>query len=134
MIKYIAKFQNNRYEQQYKFSGAEKADLHMLQMSFNQYNNFITLEEKNKSVYIWINLDEEEYDTWEYIPKGTLTKNNFDEIIKTWNENVKNLKKYLVFTQNNDDTFLLEAKDELSEEDLKQLEFDKESQERWSKH
>ena len=82
----------------------------------------------------WINLDEEEYDTWEDIPKVTLTKNNFDEIIKTWNENVKNLRKYLVFTQNDDETFLLEAKDELSEEDLKQLERDKESQERWSMH
>ena len=133
MIKYILKLQNQKYEQLYKFSGEEKANLHTLKMSLNPYSNWITIEEKDDKVYIWINLDEEDYDTWEDIPKLILSMQNYEEIVNAWNLNNKNPKKYLIFTQNDNEVVSLESKDELSQEDLNQLKLDKESQEKWSK-
>lgn len=133
MIKYIVKYENGGYEQLDKYSGKEKANLHTLKMSFNPYNDWITIEERDDNVYIWINFDEDDYDTWEEIPKLILSKQNYEVIIKTWSENIKHPKKYLIFMQNDKNKIILEAKDELSQEDLKQLEWDKASQERWAK-
>lgn len=106
--------------------------LSLLFLSFNKYRDWISTEEKDDNVYIWINLDEDDYNTWEAIPKLMLSKGNYEEIFNIWNENAKNPKRYLVFTQDINNTITLAAKDELSQQDLERVELDKKSQERWS--
>lgn len=117
--------QINEYEDMLKFSPKSKGDLNLLYMSLNPTNDWIKTLSKDDTVYIWINFDEEEYETWEEIPKLELTKSNYQSLISQIIKNKNKPAPYVIFSQDNSGKFYFTTKQKLSPEEIKILEHDK---------
>lgn len=115
---------NNSYWSVAQFMPYPKSQMHLLHMSFNELHDWITVDFQGDQVIIWDSFDEN-HDSWENISKLYLSKENYDQVIKEWNENAKNPAKYLVFARDDNGWVKLEPKNKLSEEDLQAIEEDK---------
>ncbi len=115
-----------KYQSAARFMPYPKSKMHLLYMSFNELHYWITVDFQGDQVIIWDSFDEN-YDSWENISKLYLSKENYDQVIKKWNENVKRPVKYFIFVQDDSGWITLEPKSELSSEDLHTIEQDKQA-------
>lgn len=99
-------------------------DIYFLYLSLNPYHDWISTIYKDDKVYIWNDFDEEDYDSWDDIPKVELSKKNYEHIVKEWNQNVKNPAPYLVFSQDDAGWFDLQVKQKLSNDELNEIKKD----------
>lgn len=100
--------------------------LDLLFQSFNKANGYIVIESDENYVYIQDMLsiednNEFEEDNEKDIPTLKISKENYYEIIKAWNDNTKKPKPYLILSQNRSGWISLETKTKLSSEDIKVL-------------
>lgn len=98
----------------------------MLHMFFNEQYDWITVDIQGEQVIIWNSFDEK-HEPWDKISKLYLSKKNYVQVLDEWNQNAIDPAKYLVFCRNNNGWVNLEAKDELSKEDLDAIEEDKQA-------
>lgn len=98
------------------------ADLNLLYMFFSEVADWIIYDERKGKVYLWIEFLEEEYSSWNEMPKLEISKSNYDYIETVWKANENNLAPFLVFIQDDSGWITLERKQELSADDLKFIE------------
>jgi len=105
-----------------------KSEMCLLFMALHPVYDWITVQMGNNQVVIWDSFDEK-YDSLENASKLYLSFKNYDEIIQYWNKNTKNPSPYLVFARDSTGWITIESKDELLQEDLDAIEFDKKARE-----
>ncbi|MBI2353373.1 hypothetical protein HYV11_04000 [Candidatus Dependentiae bacterium] len=87
--------------------------------TFNDlHSDFITIEIYNDIVYIWNDFHEKHYASRDEVPKFTITKENYNQVIEQWNLNIIEPAPYLVLTKDEDGFVNLEPKRTLSQDDL----------------
>lgn len=111
-----------------------KKNIGLLYESFNLQHDWIVIEKGTDEVIIWDSWGREDYPTEDHIPKLIMTRKSYDNVIAVWNLNVDNPKKYLVLTQQEDGLITLEAKDELSEQDLLAVKEDRQAGKEWEEN
>ncbi len=124
MNKLYLKLNNDAYDQVVSFSTEKNSDLNLLIISFNPMCDWISIFEKDKKIYIWVDYLEKEYDDWKDIPKLELSQENYTKIIEQWNNNLENPASYLALSQNDTGWINLEGKQELSQDDLDYIEME----------
>ncbi|MBI2353122.1 hypothetical protein HYV11_02680 [Candidatus Dependentiae bacterium] len=82
------------------------------------YFDFISSDMRDNTVFIWNNLDKEDYPSIDAVPKFTLTNDNYSQVGKQWDDNAINPAPYLILTQDEDGFVNLVPKQTLSQEDL----------------
>lgn len=123
----IYEFKDSAYWSVSKFIPYPKSQMHLLYMSFNDQNYWISMRVKNDQIIIWDSFDEEHSD-WENISKLYLSKQNYEEIMKYWNQNIEKPSKYLIFERNDLGWITLQVKKELSVVDLAIIEEDRKAE------
>lgn len=99
--------------------------LSLLFLSFNKYRDWITVEERGEKVYVWINLDEDDYDNWEDISKLIMSKENYDYILEKITKVANQKPKYFIMSYDDNGWIDLETKDELSQDDMRYIDQEK---------
>lgn len=133
MKKLYLKFNNVGYDQILLISSEKNSDLNLMLMSLNAIHDWISILQEDEIIYIWIDFLEEEYDSWQEIPKLELSKENYDQIIEQWNQNIENPAAYLVLSQDESGWISLEPQKELSQQDLDFLESERQEQLKYEK-
>ncbi|MBI2344867.1 hypothetical protein HYV10_02220 [Candidatus Dependentiae bacterium] len=118
---------NGSYWSAAKFIPYPKSQIHLLYMSFNDQNYWITIDIKDDNIVIWDSFDEKHAD-WENISKLYLFKKNYEKITQEWNKNIENPAKYLIFERDNLGWVTLKTKNELSLVDLSIIEEDRKAE------
>ena len=109
-----------------QFMPYPKSQMHLLQMSFNEQYDWISVDIQGEQVTIWDSFDEK-HESWDKLSKLYLSKKNYDLVVGEWNKNAEDPTKYLVFCRDNNGQIHLEAKNELSNDDLRAIEEDRQS-------
>lgn len=140
MIKNIYQITDQYYYQKMtKMHFGPKAKLNFLFDSLIVLNDIIYIMKDDQYVVIGNTIyDESCRENGEEDSKRLiLSRSSYEDVVLAWNLNVKNPKKYLVLTQDQDGLITLEAKDELSKQDLQALEEDRQAglkwEEKWKK-
>lgn len=110
-----------------KFIPYPKSQMHLLYMSFNDQNYWISMDIKDNRIIIWDSFDEQHADGAN-ISKLSILKENYEQVVKEWNKNIENPAKYLIFYRDDSGWIKLDAKDILSIDDLKSIEQDRTAQ------
>ena len=105
----------------------KKGLLYLFYLSLNPMNEWFVVESIDDKIIIWTDFFEEEGDSQEDIPKLEISKENYNKVIEQWNNNLQNPAPYLVLSQNNAGWINLECKQELSQDDLDYIEFEKQA-------
>ncbi|MBI2353130.1 hypothetical protein HYV11_02720 [Candidatus Dependentiae bacterium] len=101
--------------------------------TFNDlHSDFITIEIYNDIVYIWNDFDEKHYASRDEVPKFTITKENYNQVVEQWNLNIIEPAPYLILTKDEDGFVNLEPKQTLSQEDLDFIKSEKLKAEKYS--
>jgi len=111
-----------------------KNDLATLFETFDLHHDWMQVDKGPDEVIIWNTWDREDYPTEDHIPKLIMTRKSYNDIVEVWNLNIDNPKKYLVLMQNEDGLIMLEAKNELSEQDLQAIEEDVQAGQEWEEN
>lgn len=112
----------------------KKALLSLLVDSFHFPLEIIYVMKSNDYVEIWNTLLEEDYFNEEDVPRLLMTRQNYDEVINVWNINIDNPKQYVVLSQDDLGWIRLEAKNELSADDLASIEEDRKAGQEWEEN
>ncbi|MBI2353125.1 hypothetical protein HYV11_02695 [Candidatus Dependentiae bacterium] len=93
--------------------------LDLVMETFNDlHSDFITIEIYNDIVYIWNDFHEKHYASRDEVPKFTITKENYNQVVEQWNLNIIEPAPYLVLTKDEDGFVNLKPKRTLSQDDL----------------
>lgn len=110
----------------YDFISLKNSLLSYLLDSFRSYNCHILIDLiDHETVMLWDKYLEDEYKSFEEVPKLILQRSNYNHIVEQWNQNTKHPAKYLVLVQNKEGLVALEPKDRLNQEDLDFIESEK---------
>jgi hypothetical protein len=112
----------------------KKALLSLLIHSFYVPLDIIYVMKSDDYVEIWNTLLEEDYFNEEDVPRLLMTRQNYDEVINGWNANIGNPKQYVVLSQDDSGWIRLEAKNELSADDLASIEEDRKVYQEWEEN
>jgi len=110
-----------------------KSEMILLKMSFNEQYDWITVEIQGEQVIIWDSFDEK-HESWDKISKLYLSKKNYDQVVDEWNKNAQSPAKYLTFCRDDKGWIHLEAKNELSQDDLAAIEQDRQAKLTYEQH
>lgn len=109
-----------------QFISYPKSQMHLLYLSFFEQYDWIFIDIQGDQVIMWDSFDEK-HESWEKISKLYLLKENYDQVVDEWNKNAIDPAKYLIFCRDDNGWVYLEAKFELSKEDLDAIEEDKQA-------
>ena len=111
-----------------------KEDLATLFETFDLHHDWMVVDKGPEEVIIWNVWDREDYPTDDDIPQLVMTRKSYDDVITVWNENIKNIKPYLVLMQDDTGLITMEAKNTLSENDLAAIEQDRKAGQEWEEN